>query len=580
MTKGILRYTVIAALCVSTACTTSIENNPAAVEIETAKTLTGLSAGVACAHPEAARIGARVLADGGNAVDAAVAMQWALAVCYPNAGNIGGGGFMVARNADGKAFTLDYRESAPAAAHRDFYLDAEGTVAEGKSTDTHYAAGVPGTVRGLFAARDSLGRLPMAELIAPAIALAEKGFPLTRLQAELLNKFRDTFEERNTAPLPFIPADNAWLEGDTLIQKALAATLRRIAEHGADEFYTGTTAEMTLRETDGRGAWFTPEDLAGYRAKWRAPQTCEFDSIRIISMGPPSSGGVALCQLTGLFDIAGADSFPHNAVEYIHRLAEMQRRVYADRAAYLGDPDFYKVPAAALTERSYLESRWLDFDPNAATPSAAVREGVLLAESPETTHLSVIDAEGNAVSVTTTLNGNFGSKIAVAEAGYLLNNEMDDFSVKPGLPNMFGLTGGEVNAVGPQKRMLSSMTPVIMEKHGALFLAAGSPGGSTIITSVLQTVLNTAVYEMPLEEAIAAPKFHSQWLPDRISFEKEGFPVEVTQALEEMGHEIHYLETLGRVDAVMAMPDGSVTAAGDPRADNTAGGYKTAGTQQ
>lgn len=567
----------VAAICATTACNDLRESSPAEFEIQTAKTLTGLSAGVACAHPEAARIGARVLADGGNAIDAAVAIQWALAVCYPNAGNIGGGGFMVARSTDGQAFTLDYRESAPAAALRDFYLDEDGNAVEGKSTDTHYAAGVPGTVRGLFAAHDSLGRLPMNDLIASAITLAEKGFPLTAKQAELFNRFRKTFEDRNTTPPPFVPADSTWQLGDTIVQKNLASTLRRIAERGADEFYTGTTAEMTLREMDGRGAWFTAEDLANYRVKWRSPQTCEFDSIRIISMGPPSSGGVALCQLMGLFEIAGGDSLTHNSVAYIHHLTEMQRRVYADRATYLGDPDFYEVPAAGLTERAYLENRWLDFDPQAATPSSAVKEGNPIAESMETTHISVIDAEGNAVSVTTTLNGNFGSKIAVTEAGYLLNNEMDDFSVKPGFPNMFGLTGGEANAVGPQKRMLSSMTPVIVEKHGALMLVAGSPGGSTIITSVLQTVLNTAVFEMPLDEAIAAPKFHSQWLPDRITFEEDRFPADVTEALKLKGHNIHYYETLGRVDAVMAMPDGSVTAAGDPRADNAAGGYKTGG---
>lgn len=574
MVKYTFRAICVAALCYTTSCTSPTESSPAEVEIEIAKTLTGLSAGVACAHPEASRIGARVLADGGNAVDAAVAMQWALAVCYPNAGNIGGGGFMVARSADGQVLTLDYRESAPAAAQRDFYLNADGNAVEGKSTDTHYAAGVPGTVRGLFAAHDSLGLLPMSELIEPAIALAEKGFPLTAKQAELFNRFRKTFKERNTSPLPFVAAENTWHPGDTLVQQTLAATLQRIAERGANEFYTGTTAEMTLREMDSRGAWFTAEDLTNYRVKWRSPQICEYDSIRIISMGPPSSGGVALCQLMGLFNIAGGDSLAHNSVAYIHHLTEMQRRVYADRATYLGDPDFYEVPTTGLTQRAYLENRWLDFNPQAATPSSDVKEGSPLVESMETTHISVIDAEGNAVAVTTTLNGNFGSKIAVTEAGYLLNNEMDDFSVKPGFPNMFGLTGGEANAVGPQKRMLSSMTPVIVEKNGSLMLVAGSPGGSTIITSVLQTVLNTAVYEMPLDEAIAAPKFHSQWLPDRISVEEDRFPADVTEALELMGHKIHHIETLGRVDAVMATPDGTVTAAGDPRADNSAAGFR------
>ena len=481
---------------------------------------------------------------------------------------------MVARKSSGEAYTLDFRESAPAAAHRDFYLDTAGNTVSGKSTDTHYAAGVPGTVRGLFAARDSLGSLPMSELMAPAIALAEYGFPLTQLQADLLNRFRETFEARNDAPLPFVSADGFWQKGDTLKQIVLASTLRRISENGADEFYSGTTAQMTLRETDGRGKWFTAEDLANYRVKWRTPQFCKFDSIRIISMGPPSSGGVALCQLMELYEIAEGDSLSHNSAEYIHRLVEMQRRVYADRAAHLGDPDFYDVPAEALVNREYLSTRWLDFNPNRATPSTDIKEGVLISESTETTHLSVIDEKGNAVSVTTTLNGNFGAKIAVAEAGFLLNNEMDDFSVKPGTPNMFGLIGGEANAVEPQKRMLSSMTPVIVEKNGALMMVAGSPGGSTIITSVLQTVLNTALFGMPIEEAIAAPKFHSQWLPDKVLFEKDRFPADVISKLESMGHRIEYIESLGRVDAVSALPDGSLTAAGDPRADNAAGGYK------
>ncbi len=559
---------------VSAACSYKSDSKTVAREILSGKTLHGLEAGVACAHPEAARIGAEILAEGGNAVDASIAVQWALAVCYPNAGNIGGGGFMTARMSNGALYSLDFRETAPAAAGRDFYLEEDGSVSPGKSTDTHYAAGVPGTVRGLYAASDSLGTMNQARLIRPAVELAERGFPVTALQAELLNRFAEVFTERNPDGTAFTAAGGVWNEGDTLRQPALAATLKRIAENGAEEFYTGETAKMILRETDRRGTWFTPEDLAGYRPLWRSPLVCIQDSVRIIAPGPPSSGGVALCQMLEMGKQLRIDTLAHNSTAYIHRLTEIQRRVYADRAAYLGDPDFVHVPVKALLNPEYLSERTAGIDLIKATPSTAVREGVLPNESPETTHLSVIDAKGNAVSVTTTLNGNFGSKIIVSEAGFLLNNEMDDFSIKPGVPNMFGLTGGEANAVAPGKRMLSSMTPVIVEIHGKPFLAAGSPGGSTIITSVLQTVLNTVYFNMPIDEATAAGKFHSQWLPDRISFEKNRFYPEVLDSLRSAGHEIHFYPSLGRTDAVQVMPDGSITASGDPRADNTASGIK------
>lgn len=563
-----------AVLFLFAACSSVPEEQSGNAEILTGKTLRGLEAGVACAHPEAARIGAMVLAEGGNAVDASIAMQWALAVCYPNAGNIGGGGFMTARMSDGRLYSLDFRETAPAAAHRDFYLEEDGSVTVGKSTDTQYAAGIPGTVRGLYAASDSLGTMPQAQLIRPAIELATRGFPLTALQAELLNRFADDFSARNPDGVPFLTPSGKWSAGDTLKQPALASTLKRIAAGGADEFYAGETAQMILRETDSRGAWFTPEDLANYRAVWRSPLTCVQDSVRIIAPGPPSSGGVALCQMLGMGRLLRIDTLPRNGAAYIHRLTEIQRLAYADRAAYLGDADFFDVPVKALTDPAYLSERAALIDLNKATPSSEVKGGVLLSESPETTHLSVIDAKGNAVSVTTTLNGNFGSKIVVAEAGFLLNNEMDDFSIKPGVPNMFGLTGGEANAVAPGKRMLSSMTPVIVEVNGNLYLAAGSPGGSTIITSVLQTVLNTVYFGMPTDEATASGKFHSQWLPDRISFEKGRFAPEVLDSLRELGHDIHFYPSLGRTDAVQVMPDGSITASGDPRADNTASGFK------
>lgn len=537
--------------------------------------LTGLSAGVACAHPEAARVGAEILAMGGNAVDASIAMQWALAVCYPVAGNLGGGGFMVARMANGEAATLDFRETAPAMAHPNFYLDEEGAVTAGKSIETHFAAGVPGTVHGLFSAHEKLGRMDMATLIRPAIEMALTGFPLTKIQAERFNDYRSNFADRNDHPVAFVrPEGQLWQEGDTLTQPELAATLTRILQEGTAGFYKGETAKLIEEEMAAAGGWITTEDLADYASIWREPVRCTFDSITLIGMGPPSSGGIALCQLVQMYTGMRGDTLAHNTAAYIHALVEMQRRVYADRASYLGDPEFATVPLHGLLDDAYLAGRMADFDPTQATPSGSIRAGTPTFESPETTHLSVIDAEGNAVSVTTTINGAFGSKIAVRGAGFLLNNEMDDFSLKPGEPNMFGLIGGKANEVQAGKRMLSSMTPTIVEKHGQLYLVAGSPGGSTIITSVLQTVLNTCYHSMSLEEAIAVGKFHSQWLPDVVTVEAGRIDSAVLHTLRGMGHHIENRPSLGRVDALLVTADGTLDACGDHRSDNAAGGIK------
>lgn len=548
---------------------------PVSTEIKIGKSLDSLAAAVACAHPEAARIGAEILSQGGNAIDAAVAIQWALAVCYPQAGNIGGGGFMVVRLADGTTNTLDFRERAPAAATKNMFQDENGEVVEGKSLDTHLAVGVPGSVSGLYESHRKYGKLSMETLIAPAIDLAEGGFKITAIQAGLLNQYKADFEGRNRNDIPFFVKNKTWKEGDLIVQSNLAATLKRISVNGEEEFYTGRTAAFIIDEMKAGGGIITKEDLVNYNPIWRKPIESDFKNYKIISMPPPSSGGIALVQLLNMWVAAKTDGLSHNSVEYIHLITEMERRVYADRSVHLGDPEFFKVPVSELVDQRYLNDRMSNFDPSRATPSKDIEAGKFknVKESTETTHLSVVDSEGNAVSVTTTLNGHFGTKIMVVGAGFFLNNEMDDFSSKPGTPNMFGLVGGEANSIQPEKRMLSSMTPTIVEKDGNLFLVVGSPGGSTIITSVFQTIMNTDVFDMNLEKAIEVPKFHSQWLPDVIFVEENRFDPELLDSLRALGHEIDYFPSLGRVDAILVNPNKTLQSCGDPRADDTAAGY-------
>ena len=537
------------------------------------KSLDSLVAGVACAHPEAARIGAEVLNAGGNAVDAASAIQWALAVCYPEAGNLGGGGFAVIRRNDGLKATLDFREKAPMKAFSNMFLNEDGQVVEGASLDTRLAAGVPGSVFGIYLMHEKFGSRPMRYLIEPAIDLAENGFELTATQAEYLNLYRDEFLERNRFTPPFVK-ETPWKEGDLLIQKDLANTLRRIRDKGPLEFYRGKTSELIIDEmAEGRGL-ITAEDLSSYQPVWRKPLEFDFENYRIVTTPPPSSGGIALEQLFGLADILKPYRSEHNSIGYVHLTVEMERRVYADRSEHLGDPDFYDVPYEELTDSTYLKRRTANISVY-ATPSEKISPGIMKipAESMETTHLSVVDEKGNAVSVTTTINGRFGSKIFVKGAGFLLNNEMDDFSVKPGEPNMFGLIGGEANAIEPGKRMLSSMTPTIVEKDDELFLVVGSPGGSTIITSVYQTIANNIFYDMSLKQSIDTPKFHSQWLPDKVFLEKGRFSEELKQRLRATGHELDFFPSLGRVDAIKVSENGKLEACGDPRGDDMAAGY-------
>lgn len=530
---------------------------------------------VAAAHPLAVDAGLKVLHQGGNAVDAAIAVQFALAVVYPRAGNIGGGGFMVVRMDDGETAALDYREKAPGAAHRDMYLDSLGNVISEMSKEGHLAVGVPGTVAGMEAAFEKYSQLKdWKALVQPAIDYASDGFLLTETEAGRLNDFRDRFEQNNENAAPFVKRGR-WEMGDLLRQPDLAAALERIRDNGAAGFYEGKTADFIVAEMLRGGGLITHEDLENYEAKWREPLIGEYRNYRAITMPPSSSGGVVLSQILGMLEDYPLREYGFQSAEAVHLIAEAERRAYADRAEYLGDTDFYPVPIDSLIDSTYLAFRMADFDPERATVSDSINGGDYQSvESFETTHTSVVDGEGNAVSVTTTLNLNFGSKVIVEGAGFFLNDEMDDFSAKPGVPNYFGLVGNEANAIQPGKRMLSSMTPTIVEKDGELFLVLGAPGGSTIITAVLQTFLNVVEFDMPVDEAVTAPRFHHQWLPDEIKVEPTAMDTTVRQKLWDMGHTLKGVKRMAVMKAIEVLPDGKLHGASDPRnPDDHAGGY-------
>ncbi len=528
---------------------------------------------VVSARVEASAIGSAVMQQGGNAFDAMVSTELALAVAYPFAGNIGGGGFMVYRTKEGTYGGIDYREKAPMSAHRDMYLDAEGNVIEGMSTKGSTAIGVPGTLAGLFEVHEKFGSLPMEQLIQPVIELAERGVVVTQRQADRLKYYRDLLVEEN--------GENSlytlnYKVGDTIKNIAFANTLKRVIINGRDEFYKGETAKILSKFIVDKGGYITEDDLAAYEAVWRQPVIFNYKDLKIISMSPPSSGGVTMNQIFKMIEPHHIGQYEHNSLEAIQLFTEASRRAYADRNYYLGDPDFEDIPLDVLLSDTYLKERFDTFSFDAATPSSEVARGAVeVVESDETTHYSIVDPFGNGVSVTTTLNGAFGSKLFCEELGIFLNNEMDDFSSKVGVPNMFGLIGAEANAIEPQKRMLSSMTPSIVEKDKELYAVVGTPGGSTIITAVAQTILNLYEFNMGMQEAVNAKRFHHQWLPDEIVLEATGYSDELKTALKAKGYSIRQGRTriIGKVDAIKRLKDGRLEAGADPRGDDAAVGF-------
>jgi gamma-glutamyltranspeptidase/glutathione hydrolase len=528
---------------------------------------------VVSARIEASKIGSDILKKGGNAYDAMVATHFALAVVYPVAGNIGGGGFMVYRNNDGTKGALDFREKAPITAHRDMYLDSLKNVIADKSVLGANAVGVPGSVAGVFKVYEKFGSLPLNELIQPAINLARNGFIVTEKQANSLNSKTEYFKKANTYNTVF---EKEWNAGDVLKQEELAQTLERIRDFGKDGFYKGKTAELLVNYISELGGIITHKDLEKYEAIWRKPIEFTYKEYQITSMTLPASGGICLAQILKSVAPFDLSKIEHNSTEYIQLLTEAERRSYADRAHYLGDIDFINVPIDSLTATQYINQRMESFSWDKATPSSTISHGKILGfESDETTHYSIVDQFGNAVSVTTTLNTGYGSKVLVKGAGFFLNNEMDDFSSKPGTPNVYGLVGSKANAIAPEKRMLSSMTPTIVEKNGELFMVIGTPGGSTIITSVLQNILNVVEYKMGMQEAVNQPRFHHQWLPDVIRMEPNSFNETTKNKLASLGYTILERNSLiiGRVDAILKLPDGNLEAGADPRGDDDADGF-------
>ncbi len=539
-----------------------------------ANTVTGSNGAVSSRSALASEVGVEILRQGGNAIDAAVAVGFALAVTYPSAGNIGGGGFMVLRLADGQVLTQDHREKAPLTASTDMFLDANGDVDRELSLFSLQASGVPGSVAGMLDALEKHGTMTREQVLAPAIALAEQGFVLNE---DLAGDFNDTmpyFERHPASQTIFTNNGSPYRAGDLFVQADLAESLKRVSAQGRDGFYKGPTADLIVAEMQRNGGLISHEDLETYDVVWREPIRGDYRGYEVWSMPPPSSGGVVLMQILNMLESYDIGTLGWGSSQTVHLTVEALRRAYADRAEHLGDPDFYPVPIDKLISKDYALERFVGMDPQAASDSEEIFAGNWVDESMDTTHFSVLDGQGNAVSVTTTLNGSYGNRIVVPGAGFLLNNEMDDFSAKPGSPNMYGLLGGEANKIEPGKRMLSSMTPTIVVKDGATVLVTGSPGGSTIINTVLHIVMNVIDHGMGVEEAVASPRFYHQWKPDQIRFERDSISAETRSTLESMGHRGFVEAGFAYGDAnSIVVQDGQIEATSDPRSAGGAAAY-------
>lgn len=522
---------------------------------------------VVSAHPLASEAGAKVMKMGGNAYDAIVATQYALAVVYPQAGNIGGGGFLVGVKNNGEKFTIDYRETAPQKATHDMYVDKNGKANTDLSQNGRLAVGIPGSVAGFFATLKYC-KLPMEKIIQPAIDLAEKGFAITDLEANMLNSQREKFIKHNQSSIVFVK-DTPWKGGDILVQKELAETLKLIQKQGAKGFYEGKTAELLVAEMKRGNGIITLEDLKNYKIAERKALEFEYKGNNVVSMPLPSSGGVLLAQMLRMASFENLEKYQQNSKEAVQIMVEAERRAFADRAEYMGDPDFIKDKTTYLISDEYLKNRWKSFSFNKATPSSEVGKIIKQPnESTQTTHISVLDKDGNAASVTTTLNGYYGSKVVVSGAGFFLNNEMDDFSIKPGVPNMFGAVGGEANSIQPNKRMLSSMTPTILLKNGKPYMVVGTPGGTTIPTSVYQSIVDVVDFKLNANIAVNAPKFHHQWLPETVAFEKN-FPENVIKDLKKLGYKAERIDRIGKMEVITIDENGTIHAVADGRGDDS-----------
>ena len=524
---------------------------------------------VVTAHRLATRVGVDVLKDGGNAVDAAVAVGYALAVVYPAAGNLGGGGFMTIRLADGRRSFIDFRETAPAAARPDMYLDAQGNVVKERSRKGHLAAGVPGTVAGLELAREKYGRLPRAALLAPAIAYAERGFALDAGDAAMFATATDDFRRDAASAAIFLDHGAPWAEGRRLVQKDLAKTLRAVAARGADGFYRGPVAAAIAASSRAGGGLITEADLRGYRARERAPVECDYRGLHVVSAPPPSSGGVIVCEILDILEAYPLKDWGWGSAQAVHAEIEAMRHAYLDRNSYLGDPDSVANPIERLLDRGYAARIREAIDPKRAGDSRALRPGVPphapLSEGSNTTHYSIVDDQGNAVAVTYTLNDWFGARVTAAGTGVLLNDEMDDFTAKPGVPNLYGLVQGAANAIAPGKRPLSSMSPTIVTQDGRLLMVLGTPGGSRIISAVVLTLLNVVDYGMTIQEAVDAPRIHQQWLPPTTAVERFALSPDTRRILEGMGHEFTDSPPANHLAAILV---GAPTFGGKPAGKN------------